>query len=131
MMSRWRVNLLSLLSAGLIFSACGCGVVVIAGLGALGGYVVSPDSVEGIVGYSETELFASAKDILSVMGTITEETKSLGQLTATINGVTVTVNVIPQSKTSTKLKVKSRKWGFPKIAIAQDVYMKIVRQLQG
>ena len=124
------MNTLALLSAGLILISCGCGVVVIAGLGALGGYVISPDTVEGIIGYNETELFASAGDIVSIMGTVNEQSKGMGRITADLSGVRVTVDIIPQSKTSTKLKVKARKWIFPKLAVAQDVYMKIVRRLQ-
>lgn len=130
MMSSWRRQCLALLAAGIILTASGCGVVIVAGLGALGGYVISPDTVEGIVGYSEDELFASAADVLSLMGTVNEQSKSMGELTATVSGSRVTVNVIPQSRTSTKLKVKARKMIFPKIAVAQDVYMKVVRRLQ-
>lgn len=130
MLSWWRMNILVLLSAGMIWFASGCGVVIVAGLGALGGYVISPDTVEGIVGYGEDELFSSAGDVLSMMGTIQEQSKSMGEISALVSGSRVTVNVIPQSKTSTKLKVKARKWIFPKIAVAQDVYMKTVRRLQ-
>ena len=130
MISRLRANTLALLSAGLILIFSGCGVVVIAGLGALGGYVISPDSVEGIVGYSESEIFASAGDILSIMGTVSERSKGMGHIEANLSGVRVTVDVIPQSKSSTKLKVKARKWILPKLNVAQDVYMKTVRRLQ-
>lgn len=125
-----RKQLMVLFVSVTVLIASGCGVVIVAGLGALGGYVISPDTVEGIVGYGETELFASAGDVLSMMGTISEQSKSMGELSATVSGVRVTVNVIPQSRTSTKLKVKARKWIFPKIAVAQDVYMKTVRRLQ-
>lgn len=125
-----RKQFMVLFVSAMIFSASGCGVVIVAGLGALGGYVISPDTVEGIVGYSEDELFASAGDVLSVMGTVSERSKSMGEFSAMVSGVRVTVNVIPQSRTSTKLKVKARKWIFPKVAVAQDVYMKTVRRLQ-
>lgn len=130
MMPGLRKQLMVLFVSVTVLIASGCGVVIVAGLGALGGYVISPDTVEGIVGYGETELFASAGDVLSMMGTISEQSKSMGELSATVSGVRVTVNVIPQSRTSTKLKVKARKWIFPKIAVAQDVYMKTVRRLQ-
>lgn len=130
MISRLRMNALILLSAGMVWFASGCGVVVIAGLGALGGYVISPDTVEGIVGYSEEELFAASGDVISIMGTVNEQSKSAGRLSAVVAGARVTVDVIPQSKSTTKLRVKARKWIFPKMAVAQDVYMKTVRRLQ-
>lgn len=127
---RLHQNVLALFSAFMILTGTGCGIVVVAGLGALGGYVISPDAVEGIVGYSESELFSSAVDVVSIMGTITEQSKGIGHITANLSGVKVTVDVLPQSKSSTKLRVKARKWIFPKMAIAQDVYMKTIRRLQ-
>ncbi len=129
-MSRLRLNILVFLSSVLILVSSGCGVVVIAGIGALGGYVISPDTVEGIIGYSETELYTSATDVLSIMGTVTDQTKGVGRIAANLSGVRVTVDVLPTSKSTTKLRVKARKWIFPKIAVAQDVYIKIVRKLQ-
>lgn len=130
MFARFRLNMVAVLSSLLILTSAGCGIVVIAGLGAVGGYVISPDTVEGILGYSEGELYSSASDTLSVMGTVTEQSKGSGRVAATIAGVRVTVDVIPTSKSTTKLKVKARRWFFPKISVAQDVYVKIVRQLQ-
>lgn len=129
-MHRFRMNILVAISSAMILLSSGCGVVVIAGLGALGGYVISPDTVEGILGYSEGELYASTEDVLSIMGTVTEQTKSLGHVQANLSGIRVTVDVLPTSKSTTKLRVKARKWIFPKMAVAQDVYIKIVRKLQ-
>jgi len=131
MIRKLRNNILALCMVALLpMGICGCGVVIVAGLGALGGYVISPDTVEGVVGYSDKELYASATDILSIMGTMSEQLKSQGHIVANVSGATVTLDIIPMSKSSTKFRVKARKWVFPKMAIAQDVYMKIVRRLQ-
>lgn len=130
MLARIRLNMLVVLSSVLILTSAGCGIIVIAGLGALGGYAISPDTVEGILGYSEGELFRSASDTLSVMGMVTEQSKGTGHIVATIASVRVTVDVLPTSKSTTKLRVKARRWAFPKMAVAQDVYVKIVRKLQ-
>jgi hypothetical protein len=130
-MNRWRGKLLAaVLAIVLPVSFCGCGVVVIAGLGALGGYVISPDTVEGVTGYGEQELYEAANEILSIMGTITDKSKMDGRIVATAGGAKVTLNLIPSSKNSTTLRIKARKGWFPKIAVAQDVYMKIIRRLQ-
>lgn len=130
MIARFRLNILALLCSALLLTGAGCTVMVVAGLGALGGYVISPDTVEGIVGYSETELFTSAGDVLSIMGSVTEQAKGMGRVTANVTGVRVTVDVIPMSKSTSKLRVKARKWIIPKMAVAQDVYIKVVRKLQ-
>ncbi|MBL8014526.1 MAG: hypothetical protein JNN05_11840 [Candidatus Omnitrophica bacterium] len=130
MFRRIRVNMLAVLTSAVILTSAGCGIVVIAGLGALGGYAISPDTVEGILGYSEAELFRSASDTLSIMGMVTEQSKGTGHVAATIAGVRVTVDVLPTSKSTTKLRVKARRWAFPKMSVAQEVYVKIVRKLQ-
>ncbi len=130
-MKRWRNRIFALfLLLTLPLGVGGCGVVLIAGLGALGGYAITPDTVEGVTGYGEQELYASANDILAIMGTVSEQSKSGGHIVAQVNGAKVTLDLIPASKNSTKLRVKARRGMFPKMAIAQDVYMKIVRRLQ-
>jgi hypothetical protein len=130
-MRQWRNKVLVLFMAiALPVAAGGCGVVVVAGLGALGGYVISPDTVEGVTGYGEQELYEAAQDILEIMGTISEQSKAAGHIVAEVNGAKVTLDLVPASRNSTKLRVKARRGLFPKMAIAQDVYMKIVRRLQ-
>jgi hypothetical protein len=127
----WRGKVAALVLAVMLpLSVCGCGVVIVAGLGALGGYAVSRDTIEGVTGYSAQELFAASSEILSIMGTVSEQSKADGHVVATVDGAKVTVDTIPMSKNSTKLRVKARRGMLPKVAIAQDVYMKIVRKLQ-
>jgi hypothetical protein len=127
----WRRSILALVLAVMLpLGFCGCGVVIVAGLGALGGYVISPDTVEGVTGYTEQELFAAASEILSIMGNVTEQSKVDSHILATVDGAKVKLDLVPVSKSSTKLRVKARKGMFPKIAVAQDVYMKVMRKLQ-
>ena len=131
-MTGWRKKIVALLLVIVLpVGMCGCGIVIVAGLGALGGYAISRDTIEGVTGYTEQELFASASDVLSIMGNVSEQSKLDGHILATVDGAKVTVDMIPVSKSSTRLRVKARKGMFlPKIDIAQDVYMKIVRKLQ-
>ncbi|OGX28023.1 MAG: hypothetical protein A2787_01470 [Omnitrophica WOR_2 bacterium RIFCSPHIGHO2_01_FULL_48_9] len=113
----------------LVFSLSGCIYLVVGGLGALGGYVVSPDTVEGISSYDETELWDAAEEVLAIMGTISESKEAGGLIIARLNGVKVTVNITAINSKANKLTVKARKGIFPKIAVAQDVYTKIVTHL--
>jgi hypothetical protein len=117
------------LCAALALGASGCVYVVIGAAGAVGGYVVSPDTVEGTVNASQGELWDAAKEITKVMGTIIEESEAAGQITATISGARVTVTILSLNASSSKLSVKARKSFMPKVDIAQDVYTKIVNGL--
>ena len=117
---------------GLVFvwSLSGCVYLVVGGVGALGGYVASPDTVEGLTDSSQEEVWDTAADIISVMGTISEELKEGGVMIAKVSGAKVTVTIIPISKSSVKISIKARKAFLPKINVAQDVFVKIMSRLK-
>lgn len=126
--SRKIVRFGSLLA--LVWALNGCIYLVVGGIGALGGYVVSPDTVEGIItGHQQNKIWDTAVDIVSMMGVIEERNDSAGQLISKIQGTRVTITVMRMSESTAKLTVKARKAFVPKIKVAQDVYMKIVQSL--
>ena len=60
-------------------SMTGCVYVVVGSLGALGGYVVSPDTVEGIVtGRSYAEVWDAVIETVSILGVIQDRNDSGG-----------------------------------------------------
>ena len=68
-------------------------------------------------------------DIVSVMGVISEKSEEGGAIIARISGAKVTISITTVSTSAVKLRVKARKAFFPKISVAQDVFVKIVGQL--
>ena len=113
----------------LIGSLSGCAYLVVGSIGALGGYVISPDTVEGVTGNDAESVWDATVDIVSVMGTIEEEYKNTGLLMARVNRAKVTIAVIALNSSTTKLTVKARKFKLPKITVAQDVFVKIMSSL--
>jgi len=67
------------LAALLAVGSSGCIYLVVGAAGAVGGYVVSPDTVEGTVSYSMGETWDAAKEIASVMGSVIEENEAQGK----------------------------------------------------
>ncbi len=122
-------KLLMVLALGCALCASGCVYLVVGGIGALGGYVVSPDTVEGVTGYDTDELWDAVEEVVSVMGTISESKEASGLLIARVGGAKVTITVASAGKSSSKLTVKSRKGFLPKIAVSQDVYTKVITRL--
>ena len=118
-----------LLSMTLTLSGCVSAYLIVGGIGVLGGYVVSPDTVEGIVAYEQDEVWDVAHEVISIMGTISDGKQAGGIIIARVNGAKVTVTLVSVGKTSTKITIKARKGFFPKIALAQDVYTKIITRL--
>lgn len=120
--------LTSLIVLPLLFSS-GCVYLAVGGIGAVGGYIVSPDTVEGITENDADTVADAAVEIISIMGTILEEHQDGGLIKAKINGANVTVTVLALNKNSVKLLVKARKFYLPRISIAQDIYVKIMSYL--
>ncbi len=113
----------------LLFSSTGCIYLIVGGVGAVGGYIVSPDTVEGLTEHDQLAVWDAAIEIVSIMGLITEENKDAATIVARINGAEVTIMMTPISDQAVKLSVKSRKLHLPRISIAQDVFVKIMNYL--
>ncbi len=122
------IQLLLMISVCVFFS--GCWVVVIGGAGAVGGYAATQDTFEGVSAKGQEELMDAAHKVLSVMGTINKENAKDGIIDATVYGNHVTVTVVQINLTTSKLRVKARKDLLPSRAIAQEVYTKIINQLE-
>jgi len=112
-----------------IFSS-GCIFLVIGGAGAVGGYALSRDTFEGVSSKGQEELMAAAHKVVSIMGTITDERPKDGEIVATVYGNHVTVDIIQINLTTSKLRVKARNGIFPRIGVAQEIYTKIMNQLE-
>ena len=120
----------------ILFVAClcaftsGCVFLVVGAAGAVGGYAVTRDTFEGVSAKGEEELLASAHKVLSIMGTITQESPKDGEIDGDVEGSHVIVQVIQINLTTSKLRVKARKAIFPRVGVAQEVYTKIMNQLE-
>jgi hypothetical protein len=116
----------------LILTLNGCVYMVVGGLGAVGGYVVSPDTVEGLItGHDSEEVWEAVVEVVSILGVIQERDDKGGVMIAKISGATVTVTVLRMSSSAVKLSVKSRKLWMPRIKTSQETYIKIVNYLKG
>lgn len=115
---------------GLTVSFSGCTALVAVGAGAVGGYAISRDTFEGITGKGQEEIWDAAHTVLSIMGIINEDNRKQGELHATVYGASVTVAVMAVNLTTTKLRVKARKNLFPRSGLAQEIYTKIINQLE-
>lgn len=119
-----------ILAVLLAFSGSGCVMLAVGAAGVVGGYVISPDTVEGSIARSLEETWMSAQEITGIMGKIVEENANLGVLVAEISAARVTVTLVAINASTTKLTVKARKSFMPKIDLAQDVYIKIVNSFE-
>jgi len=108
----------------------GCIYLVVGGIGAVGGYIVSPDTVEGLTGNDVAMVWDTAVETVSVMGLIEEESESSGMILANVHGAKITVTIVSLSVETTKVTVKARKAYLPRISLAQDVFVKIMSRVE-
>jgi len=107
----------------------GCIYVVVGGIGAVGGYIISPDTVEGITENEADLVWDTAVEVVSIMGLVQEENEAGGIILANVNSAKVVVTIASLSPTTTKVTVKARKSYLPKISLAQDILVKIMNRL--
>ncbi|MBU0467698.1 MAG: DUF3568 family protein [Candidatus Omnitrophica bacterium] len=119
----------ALFSACILFSLNGCIYLVVGGIGAVGGYIVSPDTVEGLTENDAIAVWDGTLEIISIMGTIREQNENNGLLIAKISGAEVTIKIVKLNESNIKVSVKARKSYLPKISVAQDVFVKIMSHL--
>ncbi len=113
----------------LLISFSGCIYLIVGGIGAVGGYIVSPDTVEGITENDVAIVWDTAIEVLSIMGLIEEENEAGGMILSSISGAKMTTTIIALSPTTTKITVKARKAYLPRISLAQDTFVKIMSRL--
>ena len=107
----------------------GCVYIAVGSLGALGGYVISPDTVEGITKNDKDDIWAAAQEIVKIMGYVEDEFEDAGILVAQINNAEVTITIASINDETSRLSIKARKTFFPKIRLAQDIYVKIISRV--
>jgi hypothetical protein len=108
----------------------GCWFLVIGGAGAVGGYAATQDTFQGVSSKGQDELLAAAQKVLSIMGTITDDRPKDGEIVANVYGNHVVVDVIQINLTTSRLRVKARKDLLPSREVAQEIYTKIMNQLE-
>ncbi len=120
----------AVLASALFLVAAGCAVPIVLAVGAVSGYSVSRDTFEGATSRSQDELWDASMKVVSIMGSIEDNDRKRGEIAARVSGVAVNITIVPVNLTTTKLRIKARKGIFPRIGVAQEVYTKIMNQLE-
>lgn len=108
----------------------GCIYVIAGGVGALGGYAISPDTVEGESEASYDTAWDSAVEVLEIMGTVSSKDYKAGTIDATVDGSKVSMDISQISSSDVRLRVKARKNMLPNIKVAQDVFVKVKKKIK-
>ncbi|MDD5084427.1 MAG: DUF3568 family protein [Candidatus Omnitrophica bacterium] len=126
-----RLNLVPVIVVVLFLSfvTTGCAVLLIGTGGAIGGYALSQDSAEGYVDYPMDRVWNASREILKSKGAIVSENRADGKIEASVDEITVKVQIKELTSKTTKLKVSARKSLLPKVKVAQDIYVRIAKRV--
>ncbi len=113
----------------ILFTLSGCVYLVVGGIGALGGYVVSPDTVEGIAKTDADTVWDTALEVVTLIGMVTESSREAGIILVDVEKAKVRVTIEALTGSQTMVSVKARKYNFPRISTAQNVFVKIMSEL--
>lgn len=109
----------------------GCVPLIIGGVGVLGGYAISRDTIAAESSRNAEDIWRSAKEVLPVMGIIKSIDEDTKTIEANIYSSVVIVRVEKITEATNRLKVKARKFMMPNIGLAQKIFVKIMQRLEG
>ncbi|MFC1703942.1 DUF3568 family protein [Candidatus Omnitrophota bacterium] len=115
---------------GVVFigiSLCGCAALIIGGaVGALGGYAISKDTIQGETSKDFDSLMFSAKSVLEMMDAYNVDELPYGVIRARIGKTRATITITQLTSTTSRIKVKCRRYIFPNIELSEKLYVRIV-----
>ena len=122
-----RLSLFLILS--IFVSISGCAPIIIGGaVGAVGGYAISKDTVEGETDKKYDSLWEAAVTVSRIRGEIKYEDKAKGYIESEAESSKVYIRLIRLTASATRLRVSARKYHFPNMSLAQDIFVKIMEQ---
>lgn len=105
----------------------GCIPLIVGGaVGAVGGYAVSRDTIQGETDIAYDALWNAALSVSRIMGTIRSENISGGEIQVDIGKTKTWIRLIRVTQATTRLRVSCRKFHLPNLDLAQEIYIKII-----
>lgn len=118
---------LSVLALFLLPVVSGCAPLIVgAAAGGLGAYAVSKDTVQGDTDKAYEAVWDSALAVASSNGLIQQENAAAGTIEAGVQSTKVWIKLIRLTQATTRVKVSARKYHFPNMELAQDIFTKII-----
>lgn len=123
-----RKVLLAVIVAFVWLNLSGCVVLIVGGAaGALGGYAVSKDTIQGDSDKFYDSLWEAAATVAKVRGTIKQEDAQRGIIELEADSGKVYIRLIRLTRATTRVRVSARnKYHLPNLNLAEDMFVKIM-----
>lgn len=113
----------------IFLSILGCAPLIIGGaVGVLGGYAVSKDTIQGETDKNYDGLWEAALTVSKIRGEMKYEDKTKGYIELEAESSKVYIRLIRLTVATTRLRIQARKYHFPNMSLAQDIFVKIMEQ---
>lgn len=110
----------------LSFYSSGCVLLIGGAVGAAGVYAVSKDTMEGETDTPYADLWKTAVTVSRIRGTIVEKDSLKGNIQLKVDSSKAYISLIRITDATTKVRVSARKYHFPNLALAQEIFVKIL-----
>ena len=110
-----------------LFSSC-APLIIGGALGAAGGYVISKDTIQGVIERSYDSAWEASINVLKEMGAADFEYSPGGKFRAYVKDAKVNVKVTQMSEKSVRLTISARKGLLPRLKLAEEVFVKVVER---
>jgi hypothetical protein len=115
----------------LTVSLCGCAPLIIGGvLGGVGAYAASKDTIQGETDKSYESLWESAVKVSRIRGMVKQEDVTKGHIELQTDSGRIWITLVRLTQSTTRVKVSARRFHLSNIALAQDIFVKIMEQAQ-
>ncbi len=107
-------------------ASAGCAVALL-GAGALGGYAISKDTIQGNTDKTFESVWQASLAAVSEMGAVTGQDRETGLIVGEVQKSDVRVTVEQLTERSVQLSVKARRNLLPNLSLSEKVFVKILR----
>ena len=111
------------------FMLSGCIALIVGGaVGAVGGYAVSRDTIQGDSDTPYQKLWDTATEVSRMRGAIVLQDQTRGILNLKVDKSKVYIRFIRLTEATTRVRVAARKYHMPDLTLAQDLFVKIIEE---
>ncbi|HAJ56988.1 MAG TPA: hypothetical protein DCL35_04380 [Candidatus Omnitrophica bacterium] len=112
-----------------LVSLSGCFFLVASSIGAVGGYAITRDTIQGEYDAKYDAAWKAALNACNMLGAVSNRDSTKGIVEALVDKAKIKIEIAQLTPVAIRVKVKARKGLFPRLGTAEKVFVKIVQQL--
>lgn len=115
----------------LAVNLCGCAAILVGaavGAGAVCGYAVSKDTIQGDTDKAFDSLWSSAGLVAASKGDVKFSDQNRGYIEVQKGSLQIWIRIIRMTSSLTRVRVSARKLHLPDMALAQEVFARIIQE---